>query len=239
MTFNDIKFDTSIPGEIPWEIVVAYFVIATALTFYFSRKVGFSKFTTIDLVYIGIGAAFSTVWEFYIGAFASRLVPHAPFISIGFWGRMIIIFIVAALVRKPGVGILTLFVFDVLADTFHYGFGGQPLYFIYESLTYGLFIDMMIVATRGKLFGVGMADGSVGVIRSPLLLTVIEGGILGALWATPDPLLYYGFLRAFIYGAVVNWGYILYLLSTTVPVNALVGVVGGLASSRVARAVGQ
>ena len=239
MAFNGIKFDTSVPGEIPWEIVAAYFIIATAVTFYLARKGNFRKFTTIDFVYIGLGAAFSTVWEFYIGAFLSRLIPHTPFISIGFWGRMFIIFIVAALVRKPGVGVTTLFVFDVLADLFHYGFGGQPLYFIYESLTYGLFIDMMIVATKGNLFGIGVNDGTVGVIRSPVVLAVVEGAIIGALWGTPDPLLYYGFLRAFIYGAVVNWGFILYLLASYVPIDAVVGAIAAVASSRVVKAVGQ
>ncbi|MEM0304636.1 MAG: hypothetical protein QW685_06280 [Saccharolobus sp.] len=50
MSFNGIKFATSVPGMIPWEIVVAYFVIATGLVFYFSRKIGLKGFSLVELV---------------------------------------------------------------------------------------------------------------------------------------------------------------------------------------------
>jgi hypothetical protein len=53
---------------------------------------------------------------------------------------------------------LTMFVFNLLSDQFHYGYGGEPMYFIYECLTYGLFIDLMIASTGGKIFSVGITE---------------------------------------------------------------------------------
>lgn len=142
MGFNGIEGAINEPGQIPWEIVVSYFVIALFLAFYLGKRMGgLKKFTTVDLIYIGIGGAFSVVWEFYVGSFLGRFLPSTSFVDIGFWGRLVIIFIIAALVRKVGVGMSTLFVFNLLSDMFHYGFGGEPMYFIYESLTYGLFVD--------------------------------------------------------------------------------------------------
>ncbi len=155
MGFNGISGIVNAPGEIPWEFVLLYFVLAVGAAFILGKKYGgLKKFTTLDLVYIGIGSAFAVVWEFYLAGFISRALPSTPFISIGFWGRIFILFIVAALVRKVGVGMSTLFIFNFLSDVISYGFGGEPIYTIYEVLTYGLLIDMFIAATGGNLFGV-------------------------------------------------------------------------------------
>ena len=63
MGFNGIGADLSVPGMIPWEIIVAYFAIALGFVFYYSRKTGGLKgYKTVDFVYIGIGAAFTVVW---------------------------------------------------------------------------------------------------------------------------------------------------------------------------------
>lgn len=204
MGFNGISGAVNEPGELPWEVVVGYFAIALAIVYIIGKKYGGLKaLTTLDLVYIGIGGAFAMVWEFYIGSFIGRFLPSTPFVSVGFWGRLIIVFIVAGLVRKAGVGMLTLFIYDFLSDLFHYGFGGEPMFFIYETLTYGLFVDLMIVFTKGKIFGIGYIPkevdqpSAVSVSRTNVL-AALEGGILGALWALPDPLFYEGFFGPFI-----------------------------------------
>jgi len=58
MGFNGIGFYTNRPGEIPVPIVVAYFVIAILVAIILGkRKGGLKAFTTLDWVYIGIGAA--------------------------------------------------------------------------------------------------------------------------------------------------------------------------------------
>jgi len=238
--FNGIAGAVNEPGEVPWEVIAIYFILALAFAFYVGKRSGGLKaFKTIDLVYIGIGAAFSVVWEFYIGSFLGRFVPSTPFVSIGFWGRIFIVFIVAALVRKVGAGMLTLFIFNILSDLFHYGFGGEPMFTIYESLTYGLFIDLMIAATGGKLFGIGAKSGDGGVTtKISTILAVIQGAILGFAWAIPDPIFYSGFFGPFLYAYAPNWAHILFHLVAFIPGDVLVGAIAGLIALRIVKAVG-
>jgi len=245
MAFNGISGAVNEPGELPWEVVVGYFAIALAIVYFIGKKYGGLKaFTTLDLVYIGIGGAFAMVWEFYIGSFIGRFLPSTPFVSVGFWGRLIIVFIVAGLVRKPGVGMLTLFIYSFLSDLFHYGFGGEPMFFIYEALTYGLFVDLMIVFTKGKIFGIGYTPKEVDQpyavsVRRTNVLAALEGGIVGALWALPDPLFYSGFFGPFIYAYAPNWGKIIFHLQAFLPGDIIMGIIGGILAYYIARAVGQ
>ncbi|AWR97922.1 hypothetical protein DFR86_10490 [Acidianus sulfidivorans JP7] len=264
MGFNGISGFVNQPGEIPWEIVVLYFAIAIAIAFFFGKKTGGLKgFSTLDLVYIGIGAAFSVVWEFYIGAFLGKFIPSNPFISVGFLGRLVIVFIVVGLVRKVGTGILTLAIFDILGDLFHYGFGGEPVFLIYESLTYGLFLDLLVAFTGGQPFGIStfkrvMARGKPTITKStptvsndgeeeevstykPISygLAAVEGAIIGALWAFPDPLFYDGFFKPFLYGGYVDWGKIIFNIEAFLPGDIIMGIIAGILAIIIARAVGQ
>lgn len=154
------------------------------------------------------------------------------------------------MVRKVGSGMLTLFIFDLLSDIFHYGFGGEPMFFIYESLTYGLLIDIFIAATSGKLFGIGYKPSNVSssggeeeVGRKTrtivTVLAVVEGAILGALWAIPDPIFYLAFFGPFIYGSYVNWGHITFDLIAFLPGDIIFGIIAALISIRIAKAIGQ
>ncbi|MFP3064896.1 MAG: hypothetical protein RXR59_05075 [Sulfolobus sp.] len=264
MGFNGIAGAVNEPGEIPWELVALYFSVALAVAFLLGKRIGGLKaFNTLDLIYIGIGSAFAVAWEFYIAGFLDRFIPSNPFVSVGFWGRLIIVFIVAALVRKVGVGMLTLFIFDVLSNIFHYGFGGEPMYFIYETFTYGLFVDLMIAATGGRLFGLpsfapsstksstqniqkttmqsveeDTPTHSTSITELTFIVGAIEGAIIGTLWAFPDPVFYDGFLRPFIYAKVANWGYIYYHIYAYIPGDAIAGVIGAIIAIFVARAVG-
>ncbi len=264
MGFNGIAGAVNEPGEIPWEFVALYFIVALVIAFLLGKRTGGLKaFTTLDLIYIGIGSAFAVAWEFYIAGFLDRFIPSSPFISVSFWGRLIIVFIVAALVRKVGVGMLSLFIFDVLSDLFHYGFGGEPMYFIYETFTYGLFVDLMIAATGGRIFGLpnfntGTATPSsnpqikstqlneeedspkstLSISRITYAVGAIEGAIIGILWAFPDPVFYDGFLRPFIEAKVANWGYIYYHIYAYMPGDAVAGIIGAIIAIIVARAVG-
>jgi hypothetical protein len=245
MGFNGISGAVNEPGQLPWEVVAGYFAVALVIMYFIGKKYGgLKKFTTLDLVYIGIGGAFAMVWEFYIGSFIGRFFPSTPFVDVGFWGRLIIVFIVAGLVRKVGVGMLTLFVFNLLSDLFHYGFGGEPMFFIYEMLTYGLFIDLMIVFTKGKIFGIGYTPKEVDqpqavAVSRTNVLAALEGAILGALWALPSPLFYSGFFGPFIYGYAPNWGKIIFHIQAYLPGDIVMGIVGGILAYYIARAVGQ
>ncbi|BCU67613.1 hypothetical protein HS7_10500 [Sulfolobales archaeon HS-7] len=235
MGFNGIDGDVNVPGMIPWEVIVAYFVVAIAVAVVIGKKTGGLKaFTTLDLVYIGIGAAFSVVWEFYIGGFLNKFVPSGLtlFINFGFLGRLLIVFIVAALVRKFGTGMITLAAFDILGDLFHYGFGGEPIFLIYEALTYGLFIDIAIALLGGKFLGVGSKTQTVA-----LVLGIVEGAIIGLLWAIPDPIFYDAFFRPFLYGAVVSWAKVIFTIEAFIPGDVIMGAIAGIIANRIQRAV--
>ncbi|MEM3324248.1 MAG: hypothetical protein QW494_07470 [Metallosphaera sp.] len=245
MGFNGIKAEVNVPGQIPWEIILIYFIAAVLLALYFGKKTGGLKsFTTVDLVYIGIAGAFSVVWEFYIGSFIGRFIPSTPFVSVGFWGRFVIVLIVAALVRKVGTGMLTLFIFSLLSDIFHYGFGGEPMFFIYETLTYGLFVDLMIAVTGGHIFNIGKeltggGTGSATATRLSTVLALIQGAVLGFSWSIPDPIFYSAFFSPFIYGSYVNWSHILFNLVAFIPGDVIIGAIGAILAVRIAKAVGQ
>ncbi|MEM3857673.1 MAG: hypothetical protein QXI37_04100 [Thermoprotei archaeon] len=253
MGFNGIGAYTSQPGEIPWELVTAYFLIALGVVFLYGKKTGgLRRFSTLDLVYIAVGGALAVVWEFNVGA----LIRTPSFIDIGFLGRLFILFVVAALVRKAGAGMLTMFVFNLLSDQFHYGYGGEPFFFVYEMLTYGLFLDLAIVFTGGNIFGVkgglGMRNPVMTTTAtvtaqqqatttsfrvSPAALAVIEGAIVGFLFAFPDPLFYTGFIAPFLYGGVVDWSRILFTIVEFIPMDVVVGIIAALAGLRISRAV--
>ena len=254
MTFNGISGAVNVPFQIPWEYVLGYFAVALAVAFILGRKTGgLSSFTTLDYVFIGIGAAFAVVWEFFIGAFLGGFVPRGlgSYISIGFWGgQLLTMMVVAALVRKVGVGMLSFVVYSFVADLFHYGFGGEPMYFVYEALTYGLILDLMIAFTGGNIFAVkssmkassestGASGG--GSSRKLVAIMVIEGAIIGFFFAFPDPVFYGGFFSPFINGtaATVNWQSIYATLFAFIVGGVPVGAFAGVVANRVSRSLGQ
>ncbi len=266
MSFNGIGGYLNSPAMIPWPIMIAYFVIVGAFVFIYGKKEGgLSKFKTIDLVYIGVGAAFTVVWEFFIGPLLDKIVPSglAAYISFGFFGRILIVLIIAGLVRKVGAGMLSLAIFNILGDIFHYGFGGEPIFTLYETFTYGLFIDLAIAASKGHLFGIGLertraskksifktkeepqADPgpsdpkkSVWYVH-PALLAGITGALVGLTWATPDSIMYAGFFSPLLYGGIVNWSKILFSFVAFIPGDVLFGIIAGLLAARIARVLGQ
>lgn len=250
MGFNGIGGYLNSPGMIPWEIVVLYFIGAAIFAFVYGRNHGAgSKFKTVDLVYIGVGAAFTTVWEFFVGPFLNKFVPSSltAYIGFGFFGRILIVFIIAGLVRKVGTGMLTLFIFNLLGDIFHYGFGGEPIYTLYEVLTYGLFIDLMIAVTHGHLFGIGKEQSEetsgnqfTKVLNSyHTVAPAIMGAVVGFLWAIPENILYSGFFNPFLYGGVVNWQSMIFSLGAAIPGNIVFGIIAAYIAVRVSTVLGQ
>ena len=254
MAFNGISGALNVPFQIPWEYVLGYFIVALAIAFIIGKKTGgLGSFTTLDYVFIGIGAAFAVVWEFFIGAFLGGFVPRglSNYISIVFWGgQLLTMMVVAALVRKVGVGMISFVVYSFVADLFHYGFGGEPIYFFYEALTYGLFLDLMIAFTGGNVFAVKSSmkassdsTGASGGGSSSKLVAImlVEGAIIGFLFAFPDPIIYGGFFSPFINGtsATVNWQSIYATLTAFIVGGIPVGAFGGFVANRVSRALGQ
>ncbi|MEM0139775.1 MAG: hypothetical protein QXZ44_04095 [Ferroplasma sp.] len=258
MGFNGISGIVNAPAEIPWELVLLFFGAGLLFVFVWGKKTGaLAKFTTVDLIYIGIGAAFAVVWEFYIGAFLGKLIPANPFFSVTYTGRLIALLIVAGLVRKVGVGMVSMFIFDLLGDLISYGFSGEPMFLTYEVLTYGLMMDIIIAVAGKNLFGVrspakkpsarkgktevNKNQGNVGLFSSipAVYLAAIEGMAIGILWAFPDPLFYKGFIDPFLYGGIVDWETIVFDIAAAIPAAIILGAVGGLITLRIVKAVGQ
>lgn len=253
MGFNGIAGSLNQVGQIPWEYVVGYFVVALIVAFVLGRKTGgLSSFTTLDFVYIGIGVAFAVVWQWFIGAFLGGFVPAGltTYISIGYiGGQLITMMVIAALVRKVGVGVTSFVVYSFLSDIFHYGFGGEPMYFIYEGLTYGLFLDLVIAFTGGNIFAAKSsakasvettgAVGGGGSSAKLVAIMIIEGAIVGFLFAFPDPIIYSAFFSPFINGAKVDWQTIYTTLDAYIISGIPAGAFGGIIANRVSRAMGQ
>ena len=255
MSFNGISGILNSPGEIPWEIVVLFFGAGILFTFIWGKRTGgLARFTTVDLIYIGIGAAFAVVWEFYIGAFLGKFIPSNPFFGIGYTGRLIALLIVAGLVRKVGVGMIAMFIFNLLSDLISYGFSGEPMYFLYEMLTYGLMMDLVIALAGPNLFGVKSPEkrtlaaknktsprkGLEYITRMPgEYLAAFEGILIGLFWVVPEPLFYGGLISPFLYGGVVDWGKIVFDMIAFIPSAVIIGAIGGLITLRIVKAVGQ
>ncbi|AKA48192.1 hypothetical protein IX51_02715 [uncultured archaeon] len=246
MGFNGIGGFLSAPGMIPWYIMVLYFVGAAVFAvFYGLNHGGASRFKTVDFVYIGVGAAFTVVWEFFVGPFLNKFVPGGavPFIDFGFFGRVLILLIVAGVVRKVGVGMFSMFIFNILGDIFHYGFSGEPMYTIYETLTYGLLIDVVIAFTRGHLFGIGIEqeNGRLAQLQQNYraLVPAVTGAIIAFLWTIPDNVIYAGFFSPFLYGGIVNWQKIAFNFGAALPGNIVFGVIAAFIAIRVTRVLGQ
>ncbi len=256
MGFNGIGGYLNSPGMIPWEIVVIYFVAAAIIAFVYGRNQGAGpNFKTVDLVYIGVGGAFTTVWEFFVGPFLDKFVPAglAAYIGFGFFGRILIVFIVAGLVRKVGTGMLTMFIFNLLGDIFHYGFSGEPIYTLYEVLTYGLIVDLFIAITGGHLFGIGRdqdleEEGSSAAKGNPLsrFLTLypmigpaVMGILIGFLWAIPDNVIYNGFFNPLLYGGIVNWEKIRFSWFAAIWGDMIFGIIAAFIAVRVSKVLGQ
>ena len=264
MGFNGICGLVSEPGEIPWELMVLYFALALLFVFWYGRKEGgLSAFKTVDYVYIGIGAAFTVVWEFFVGPVLDRFLPSAAtaYIGFGFFGRIFIIFLIAGLVRKVGTGMLSMFIFNLLGDIFHYGFSGEPIYTIYETLTYGLLVDIAIALTHGNLFGIETsANSKVAAKKTNVsknladprmrervfaalhdrrtVLGIFTGGVLGMAWSLPGAM-FSGFFSPFLYGGFVNWASILFTTVSFIPGDIVLGAIAAVVAMRVARILGQ
>ncbi|TRM80763.1 hypothetical protein DJ522_08305 [Sulfolobus sp. F3] len=70
-------------------------------------------------------------------------------------------------------------------------------------------------------------------------MAVVEGIVLGILFAIPDPIFYLAFFRPFLYGAIVNWQTVTFDLIAFIPGDVIITIIAGLLALRVSRAVGQ
>ena len=217
------------PGITPLPIVLGYFTAAAVIAFLIIWKAK-PKFSTIDLVYIGIGGAFVATADHILGDMIFLPNGIYPLINPPVWFRIITSFIVVALVRKVGSGIAVFTVYDLISDFIHFGFRGEPLWLIEDALTYGLFMDVAIFITKGNLFGILNSDKF-----KQNLSAIVEGLLLGFAFSFVHPFFTYGFIAPLIVGFTPNQERVLYLFVTYMAGNALISPIAGLLALRVAR----
>ncbi len=264
--FNGIEGNLNVPGEIPIWMAVLYFVIVGGV---YAASIAMKrvKFNTLDLVYIGIGGALSVVLEFYVGPLFSRLVPKVPGLDLSFALRLFMVTIFAAIIRKPGSAAAMLAIFDLLGDQFHYGYSGEPVYLIYEALTYGFFIDFVTFISGNHLFGIGLKNMSAArmllagffpasratkSVQTQVLeeeeenkrdlswvpLVLAQAVLIGVLVSTADPIFYDGFFGPLVSGAVVNWASITFKFLSYIPWNVATVFLAGIVARRIAKVLG-
>nr|KJR72076.1 MAG: hypothetical protein TU36_04220 [Vulcanisaeta sp. AZ3] len=238
MVWNGVHFNLN--TIIPWPVVLIWVVIYFALLAWAWRpREGrpFGNFKTIDFVYIALVAALLIVYNFFI----SPLIPKVGAVTTYFYypviGEMFLLLLAAALVGKPGAAGLTIFVYTLLSDIIHYGFGGEPFWFIYEVSAYAALIDMWLIYRGGYFMtphkpyrvssGSGVAGGVEEVeeeLRPAKALFVLDAVIGGATISAAFPLWYRGFWATFVEGLTYTPSF----WAITTVVSVLSGVVLGL-----------
>ena len=204
---------------IPWPIVLLWTLLYFALLAWAWRpKEGrpFGNFKTIDFVYIALAAALMVVYDFFIEPLIPRVGAVTTYFDYLIIGRLFLTLLAAALVGKPGSAGLTLFTFNLLADITHYGFGGEPFWFVYEITAYATAIDLWLIY-RGRYYmtpfqgvlsksanpGVG-EGGSVEELEEELkpakALFIIDALISGITVSTAYPFWWRGFWGPFVSG---------------------------------------
>lgn len=206
--WNGVYFNTN--TIIPWPVVLAFAVLYFGLLAWAWRpRQGrpFSNFKTVDFVYIALIAALTVVYNFFI----SPLIPKVGAVTTYFYypliGEIFLVSLAAALVGKPGAAGLTMFIYTLLSDIVHYGFGGEPFWFIYEMTAYGGLIDLWLIY-RGEAFftpylrppRVATDGGSEEGAAPPRARWIVyaDGALSGAWMSLAYPFWWRGFWGTFV-----------------------------------------
>ncbi|MGC8600398.1 MAG: hypothetical protein ACP5LX_05035 [Nitrososphaeria archaeon] len=243
MTWNGVHFNMH--TVIPWWGMAIYFIIIAALFAYGWKRHLLANFRTVDYVYMGLLAAILVIWNFFI----SPLIPRFSAITTIFYyptiGELFILFLVAALIGKPGSVSIMMLIYTLLSDIFHYGFGGEPFWFIYEVTAYAILIDLYLIV-RGKYMGTPYqrvlsfkaqvtaeqaAQAQAGKTAKPKEnvrkipgLYFLDGAVVGFVVFIAYNFWYQGFWATFVEGYLYTLHYVLFETLT----NGIGGIVVGI-----------
>jgi len=239
MTWNGVHFN--LHSVIPWWGIVIYFLVIIGLLVYAWNKHTLANFKTVDFVYMGLLAAILVIYNFFI----SPLIPKFTAVTSVFYyttiGELFILFLVAALIGKAGSVMIMMFIYTLLSDIFHYGFGGEPFWFIYEMTAYAALIDMYLLL-RGKYMGTpyqrtfraavttvqttqtGEKTKQKEGVRKIPGMYFIDGAVVGFVVMIAYNFWYQGFWATFVEGYLYTPNYVLFQTAT----NGLGGIVAGI-----------
>jgi len=220
--WNGVHFDTN--TVVPAWAMILYALLALVLFAYGWRKHLLSKLSTVDFVYVGLLSSLLVIWNFFL----APLIPSVTALTSWFYypdiGEVVILLLVAALIGKPGSVTVTVVVYDLLSDMFHYGFGGEPFWLIQEILAKAVLLDLYLLL-RGRFFAtnvLGTKAGSKGELRLRTVpgLFLVDSVIGGLVVALDYPVFYRGFFATFVEGISYTSNYVL--------VTSLVSIAGGV-----------
>ncbi len=232
MTWNGVQFD--LHSVIPWWAMLIYFLIIAALLVYGWRKHVLYNLRTVDFVYMGLLAALLVIYNFFISPLIPRFSTVTSFFYYPIIGETFILFLVAALIGKPGSVMIMMFIYTLLSDIFHYGFGGEPFWFIYEVTAYAALIDMWLLL-RGKYMGTpyqrffggaatATAGGKPANVRKIPYFYLVDGAVVGFVTSIAYNFWYQGFWATFVEGYSYTTNYVLVTTAT----NGIMGIIVGI-----------
>ncbi len=222
--------------------MIIYFLVIIGLLGYAWNKHILANFKTVDFVYMGLLSAILVIFNFFI----SPLIPKFTAVTSIFYyttiGELFILFLVAALIGKAGSVMIMMFIYTVLSDIFHYGFGGEPFWIFYEITAYAALIDLYLLL-RGKYMGTpyqrtfraaattvqtaqpaGKGKQLKEGVRKIRGLYFLDGAVVGFVVMIAYNFWYQGFWATFVEGYLYTPNYILFETAT----NGLGGIVAGI-----------
>jgi len=192
------------------------------------RSGSISSWTTQDILVVAIMAVLLEVYDNLIGdQFVTPVIEAIPFahqLAANDLPYMFLLMTGVAIIRKPGAATAMVFLNFLLMQLLYGGSESSPLYWPY-GLLQGVFIDLYILARRGRVFSRSGAPA------------VIDGLVMGALRAFPATAAQSAIIMPLLSGVTKTGAAILiYVVLNTIGNGLGAGITAPLAI-RVARTV--
>lgn len=192
------------------------------------RALGFSRWTTQDILVLAIMGVLLEVYDNLIGdQFITPIINLIPFghaLALNDLPYMFLLMTGIAVIRKPGAATAMVFLNYILMQLLYSGSGINVLLWPY-GIFQGLFVDLYFVLRGGRVFADGYGPA------------VIDGLVMGALRAVPAVTMQSAILGPYIEGETRTLAYILlYSLFNLIGNGVEAGITAPLAI-RIARSV--
>lgn len=214
-------------------LYIILWIICLAILFYIWRRgraLGFTRWTTQDILVIAILAVLLEVYDNLIGdQFITPIINLIPFghvFALNDLPYMFLLMTGIALVRKPGAATAMVFLNYLLMQLFYSGSGINVLMWPY-GLLQGLLVDAYFVSRGTNVF----------TLRTATTILIIDGFFMGALRAFPAVTVQSFFLGPFIEGETHTLGYIFFYSLFNLIGNGVEAAISAPLAVRIARSV--